>query len=109
MNLKKIRKISSSYKKSNEIRNYLKLKFIIFFIISFLLTFFFWYFILCFCAVYTNTQSILIKDSLISFGFSMLYPFGIYLLPSFFRIPALRDKNKDKLCLYKVSQILALI
>ena len=109
LNLKKIRKISSSYKKSNEIRNYLKLKFIIFFIISFLLTFFFWYFISCFCAVYTNTQSILIKDSIISFGFSMLYPFGIYLLPSFFRIPALRDKNKDKLCLYKVSQILALI
>ena len=91
-----------------EIKDYLTIKFIAFFIVSFLLTIFYWYFISCFCAVYNNTQIILIKDSLISFGVSMLYPFGINLLPGIFRIPSLRAKNKDKKCLYTISQLLSL-
>ena len=74
----------------------LKIKFIIFFIISFLFSFFFWYFIACFCAVYKNTQNILIKSTLISFGLSMVYPFGLNLLPGIFRIPALRAPKKIK-------------
>ena len=85
------------------------IKFIIFYIISFLLMSFFWYYISCFCAVYNNTQMILIKDTLISFGISMLYPFGINLIPGFFRITALRAEKKDKEFLYKLSQYLALI
>jgi hypothetical protein len=39
----------------------------------------------------------------------MLYPFGLNLLPGFFRIPALRAKQKDKKCLYKFSNIISLI
>ena len=109
LSIKRVRKMNSSYNRAKEVRICLKIKFIVFFIVSFLLTIFFWYFISCFCAVYINTQIILIKDSLISFGFSMFYPFGLNLLPTMFRIPALRAKNKDKLCLYKISQILALI
>ena len=70
---------------------------------------FFWYFISCFCAVYSNTQLILISDTLISFGISMLYPFGLNLFPGMFRISALQAKNKDKICLYKFSELLALI
>ena len=70
---------------------------------------FFWYFISCFCAVYKNTQIILFKDTLISFGLSMLYPFGLNLLPGMFRIPALRAEKKDKMCLYNFSQYVALI
>ena len=70
---------------------------------------FFWYFIVCFCAVYKNTQMILIKDTLISFAISMAYPFGLNLLPGMFRIPSLRAKKKDKKCLYKTSSIIALI
>jgi hypothetical protein len=70
---------------------------------------FFWYFISCFCAVYKNTQLILIKDTLLSFALSMLYPFGLNLLPGIFRIPALRAERKDKNCLYKFSNLLAFI
>ena len=70
---------------------------------------FFWYFISCFCSVYKNTQIILIKDTLISFGLSMLYPFGLNLLPGLFRIPALKDINKNKKYLYKLSGFVALI
>ncbi len=59
-----------------------------------------------FGAVYKNTQYHLLKDTLISFGLSMLYPFVIYLLPGLFRIPALADPNKNKEYLYKFSKIL---
>ena len=70
---------------------------------------FFWYFISSFCAVYVNTQKILINDTLISFGLSMLYPFGLNLLPGIFRIPALKAPKKDKNYLYKISQLVAII
>ena len=107
--IKRIDDIKMAQKKSKEIFNCIKLKFIIFFIISNLLLLFFWYFITCFCAVYTNTQMILIKDTLFSFELSMIYPFGLNLLPGFFRIPSLRNINKDKKTLYKFSTIVALI
>ena len=95
-------------KKFKQIENCLKIKFIIFFILCLLFMLFFWYFITCFCSVYKNTQIILIKDTMISFGISMLYPFGLNLLPGILRIPALRAKT-DKKLLYKISLIIALI
>ena len=85
------------------------IKFIIFFILCLMFMAFFWYFISGFCAVFSNTQIILIKDTLISFGLSMLYPFALNLLPGFFRIPALNAKFRDKDCLYKISTLVALI
>jgi len=109
LSFKEIKQVNLSYKKANKVKVYLLIKFLLFFIISIILTIFFWYFISCFCAVYINTQIILIKDTLISFGISMLYPFGINLLPGIFRITALRAKFKNKECLYKFSQFIALI
>ena len=109
LSIKRAKQMKIAIKRAKRVKSYLQVKFIIFFIVSFLLTLFYWYFISCFCAVYTNTQIILIKDSLISFGVSMLYPFGINIIPGFFRIPALRAKNKDKMCFYKFSQLVALI
>ena len=96
-------------KKSKKIKTCLYLKLYIFFILSFIFMIFFWYFISCFCAVYKNTQIILIKDTLISFALSMLYPFGLNLFPGFFRFPALRAPKKDKKCLYNASELIALI
>ena len=87
----------------------LRIKFILYFIISFIYLIFFWYYISMFGAIYRNTQYHLIKDTLISFGLSMLYPFGIYLLPGLFRIPALADPKKKKLYLYKFSKLLQLL
>ena len=92
---------------AGETKFHIKIKLFIFFIVSFILSIFFWYFLSCFCAVYKNTQIILIKDSLLCFGLSMLYPFGINLFPGFFRITALRAKNKDKQTLYKFSYFLS--
>jgi len=85
------------------------IKFILFFFFNFLSLIFFWYYLGCFCAVYKNTQFHLIKDTLISFFLSLLYPFGLCLLPGIFRIPALKSKKKDKKCMYIFSKILQFI
>ena len=81
-------------------------KFIIFSFFNLIFLLFFWYYLGCFCAVYKNTQVHLISDTLLSFGLSLVYPFGLNLLPGFFRIPALKYKKK---CLYQLSKIVQLI
>ena len=80
----------------------LKIKFFCFFLINFVFLGFFWYYIGCFCAVYKNTQLYLIKDTLISFGLSLIFPFVIYLIPGIIRIPALKDHK----CFYNLSKLL---
>ena len=92
--------------KATKIFQWLNIKFTIYFIFDFLFLIVFWYFLGCFCAVYENTQVHLIKDTLISFGFSLLYPFGLCFIPGIFRIPSLRSKKKNKECLYKFSKYL---
>ena len=63
-----------------------------------------------FCAIYLNTQIHLIKDTLLSYASSFIEPFGIYLIPGLFRIPALSNrKKKNRYILYKISKILQMI
>ena len=100
---------SAAIKKSKQIGERLTIKFILFFIIGNILLLFFWYYISCFCAVYINTQVILIKDTLICFTISMSYPFALNLFPGFFRIPSLRANIKNKECIYNLSKIIAII
>ena len=85
------------------------IKFNIYFIISLIFLLFFWYLVSAFCAVYSNSQILLFQNTLSSFAISLIYPFGLYLLPGIFRISALRAKNKDKECLYTFSNLISLI
>ena len=87
-----------------KIKSKLKIKFILFYIISFLLLLAFSYYISCFCGTYINTQIHLIKDTFMSFGLSLVYPFGTFLLPGIFRINALKNKNNKYI--YKFSQFI---
>ena len=59
-----------------------------------------------FGTIYKNTKLHLLKDTLISFGLSLIYPFGIYLLPGIFRIPALSNRKNKRECLYNFSKLL---
>jgi len=93
-------------KKVKNLENKLNTKFILFFIIGFLFLLFFWYYISMFCVVYRNTQIHLLKDTLLSFGLSLIIPFGYYLLPGFFRLPALSNRKNKRKCLYKFSKCL---
>ena len=105
--LKRDKTITNIIEETKSVESHLRIKFLLFFILSSILMLFFWYFISTFCAVYTNTQLILFQDTILSFFASMIYPFGLNLLPGIFRIYALRDKNKK--CLYTIGSIIALI
>ena len=87
----------------------IKIKSIFFFFFCLILLIFFWFYLGCFCAVYKNTQLHLIKDTLISLGTSMLYPFVVYLLPGCFRLAALNNKKHDKELMYKFSKALQML
>ena len=93
-------------KREHGLNKTLSFKFILFFIISFLFLLFFLYYLSIFGVIYKNTQLHLLKDILLSFGLSLLYPFGILLLPLIFRIPSLLNRKK---CLYNFSKILQFI
>ena len=84
----------------------LRIKFSIFFIFSFIFLFLFWFYLSCFCSVYINTQRHAINDALISFGLSLLYPFLLNLIPGLFRIASLNSPDKQRNCMYKISQLL---
>ena len=108
LQLKRNRQSHSINERGKRLIKKINIKFIFYFIISFVLLSFIWYYVSMFCVIYCNTQFHLIKDTLISYGLSLVYPFGIYLIPGFFRIPALSDPGIKKECLYKLSKILQL-
>ena len=107
--IKKIDEKEKCYLKAKSTKRCLIIKSIIFIFFSLIFISCFSYYLSCFCAVYTNTQKILLKDTIFSFSLSMSYSFGLCLFPGFFRIPALRAKNHDKEGLYKLSKFLAFI
>ena len=103
---KRIRKNSNLNKMAKNVKKKLEIKFAFYFIISTIILLCFWYYLLLFCAIYKNTQYHLLKDTLVSFGFSLLTPLGLYLLPGIFRITSLSATIKNKSYLYKFSQFL---
>ena len=109
LDFKKNKEIQNLEKRKEELNNKIRNKFILYFILSFLLLLFFWYYIAMFCAVYCNTQIHLIKDTLISFVWSLFYPLGIYLIPGFFRIHALSDCKTKRSYLYRISKVIQMI
>ena len=100
---KQIKKKKHVSERGAVLNHILKIKFILYFILSFIFLLFFWYYLSMFGAVYTHTQFHLLKDTVVSFGFSLLYPFGLCLLPGLLRIPALSDHKKRREYLYKLS------
>ena len=88
---------------ASKLKRTFKIKFLLFFIINLILLGCFWIYLSGFGAVYHNTQIYLIKDTLISFGTSLISPFGIYLLPGLFRIPSLKNKNRK--IMYRINKI----
>ena len=95
--------------KEESLNKILSIRFVLFFFISFLFLLFFWYYISMFGVIYRNTQIHLLKDTLLSFGLSFIYPFGILLIPGFFRIPSLSNNRSKRQCLYNFSKIVQLI
>ena len=95
--------------RETSLKQNIKIKFAFYFFFSTIFLLFFWYYVSMFCAIYVNTQIHLIKDTLISYSLSLITPFFTYLIPGLFRIPALSDPKKNRLCLYNVSKALQML
>ena len=96
-------------KRETDLKQKLYIKFISFFILGFILLFCFGYYLSMFCAVYINTQIHLIKDTLISFGISLVSPMIIYIFPGLFRIPSLSNRNKKRKYLFLIGKIIQML
>ena len=107
--IKKEASLGKSMENIQKMMNITIFKFITFFIINIILSILFWYYLGCFCAVFKNTQIYLLKDSFFSFILSMIYPFPINLIPGIFRISSLRDINRNKSNMYKISKFIQTI
>ena len=106
VSLKQKRKINKIEHQRKKLFFAFKIKFILFFSLTFIFLIFCWYYITCFCGIYTNTQTHLFKDSLISVVTSLLIPFVLYIIRGIFRIAALKAEKPNKKCLYKFSLFL---
>ena len=109
LDLKKNKEKNKLQERITKLNNKLNIKIFLYFALGFIFLLCFWYYLSMFGAVYKNTQYYLIKDTLISFGLSLVYPFGINLIPGIFRIPALSNIKNNKYYLYKFSKFLQMI
>ena len=84
----------------------IQLKIGFFFGFTSLMFIFYWYLIACFCSVYPNSQAAFIKDTLLSFVLGNTIPFGIFLIPSFFRILSLKTEKYKLEWVYNISNMI---
>ena len=68
----------------------------------------FLFYVMCFFTIFPNVQIFVFMISGISFGFILLIPFFIDLIPPIVRIYSL-DPQKERECPYRFSQFLHLI
>jgi hypothetical protein len=92
--------------KIDNVKKCLIIKYSLFYIFGFGFFIFCWYYLSSFCAVFKNSQKYLIINTIISFSISFIYPFLINIIPSLFRIIALKRNNN---CLFNISLILQYI
>ena len=104
--LKKKQNIGKVVSSTFKIKNCIKNKITIFYIIGFVLLICFWYYVTAFCAVFLNVQISLLKNTIITFIFSMLYPFLLNLFPGIFRMCSISLKSK---CCFNFSRFLSII
>ena len=109
LEIKKEPNFIKAKEKTAKIKRDIIIKYIFFFIAGLLLLIFFWYYLSSFGAVYKNSQVYLIKNTLMSFLISLLYPFIINIFPAFLRINSLKNANKCKQNFFTFSKFLQMI
>ena len=68
-----------------------------------------WYYLSAFSAVYKNSQVYLLENVLICYAIFLIYPFILYLLPSFLRISSLSNDKKSSELIYNISKVIPLL
>ena len=102
--IKKQNLFESAKSKVRKVKRKIVIKYIIFFVAGILFLIFFWYYLSSFGAVYQNSQIYLIKNVLISFGLSFLFPFIFYIIPPILRMISLKSRQMEKI--YIISKII---
>ena len=82
---------------------YINIKLSSFFIFIFVFMIVYFYLITSFCAIYENTQTILLINSIASFVIYLIYPILIYLLFTVFKYIGLKSNSS---CMYKTGNII---
>ena len=104
LEIKRQKQIILIHSISSRIRKKLKLKYAIFFILGIIFLFFFWISLSSFGALYNNTQIFVIKNTLISFALSLIYPILYNVLPCIFRMISINSKNLGSI--YNIGKFL---
>ena len=101
--LRKIKDVRKAKEKSKCVFRCIKFRIFIYYFLSFIFILIFGYYVLSFCAIFENTQNVIIQSTFTSWAMSLIYPFIIFLVASFIRSLAFCCKSK---CLYLVKQLL---
>ena len=101
--LRKFKDVEYARKKSICVLRCIKIRLVIYYLLSFAFLAIFGYYILCFCAIFENTQIELVKSTFTSWLISLLYPLAICLITSIFRSLAFKCNNR---ILYLIKTIL---
>ena len=113
MELKKLIESKDYQNEKNSISEELSLinsiynkKVIIYFVISFIVLGLNWYMMTSFCAIFKNTGTKLIVNSIISLVASFIFPLILGLIPTGLGFLAIKIKNKSNEILYKIYRII---
>ena len=96
--------------KTEKIRNVLTavtMKCYLFFVFNLFSLIFVWVYLSCFFTIFKNTQIFVIKNTLISFGISLIIPIVLGFIPCSIRMFSLANReSQNRLCQYYLSKIL---
>ena len=101
--LRKIPNVNEAQAKSVSVLRCTKARIIIYYILSLFFLIIFGFYVLCFCAVFENTQIELVKSTFTSWLISLFYPFIICFITSIIRKLSFSFKSK---CLFFIKRIM---
>ena len=107
--VKKNKSIEGTKKQSVRILRCATFRIFLYYLFSFIFLIIFGFYVSCFCAIFENTQLLLIETMIISWFLSLVYPFIICFLTTIFRRGSLTCGKNGISCCYRINKILQLI
>ena len=107
-----LRENDDTYKKEyiRQMYSIVSIKCFLFFIFSIFIMICVWIYLACFFTIFKNTQILVLKNTFISFGISLLIPIVFGVFPAVLRIFSLSNReSQNRLGIYYISKILQVI
>ena len=109
LEIKRQKSLIIAHRNTSKVISRLRTKYIFFFLLGSIFLIICWALVSSFGVVYKNSELILLKNTLISFMISFIYPFFINIFPCLFRTCSLSSKKHNLGCIYSFSKLLQLI